>query len=72
MVLYLYLWHIDLSKIIRSMTTFLIIVVIADIIRLNVPAFEVIYEKVLGFLMRESEKVRFLLSIADDYVLMQF
>jgi hypothetical protein len=56
-VLYLYLWDIDLTKIVRNLSIFLGIVVTADIIRLNIGSFETFYEMVLGFLMRESEKV---------------
>ena len=36
----------------------MLIIVPADILRLNFPPFERTYERVLGFLMRESEKVR--------------
>jgi diacylglycerol kinase (CTP) len=36
----------------------MLIIVPADMLRLNYPPFERTYEKVLGFLMRESEKVR--------------
>ena len=36
----------------------MLIIVPADILRLNYPPFERTYERVLGFLMRESEKVR--------------
>ena len=57
MVLYLYLWYIDLHVIVRNLSVFLGIVVTADVLRLNLPAFESVYEMVLGFLMRESEKV---------------
>lgn len=57
MVLYLYLWYIDLHVIVRNLSIFLGIVVTADVLRLNLPAFESVYEMVLGFLMRESEKV---------------
>lgn len=41
----------------RGLSIFLGIVITADVIRLNNDDFERIYEKVLGFLMRESEKV---------------
>ncbi|KDN36013.1 hypothetical protein K437DRAFT_64083 [Tilletiaria anomala UBC 951] len=56
LVLYLYLCHHPLDKIVTGLTRFLGVVVTADVIRLNWPAFERIYESVLGFLMRESEK----------------
>lgn len=36
----------------------MLIIVPADILRLNYPPFERSYERVVGFLMRESEKVR--------------
>ncbi|CDU25164.1 related to HSD1-ER membrane protein [Sporisorium scitamineum] len=56
MVLHCYLSHIDLHVIIRNLSYFLGIVVTADVIRLNNDHFEKIYERVLGFLMRESER----------------
>lgn len=56
MVLHLYLSGTDLNVIVRNLSYFLGIVVTADVIRLNNDDFEKIYEKVLGFLMRESEK----------------
>ena len=55
-VVYLYLSNADLHIIVRNLTYFLGVVVTADVIRLNNPSFELLYEKVLGFLMRESEK----------------
>jgi len=55
-VLYLYLSGTDLNVIVRNLSYFLGVVVTADVIRLNNDDFEKIYEKVLGFLMRESEK----------------
>lgn len=57
LVLYLYLSHHNLGAIVRGLSIFLGIVITADVIRLNNPAFERIYEAVLGFLMREAEKV---------------
>ncbi|SPO24101.1 related to HSD1 - ER membrane protein [Ustilago trichophora] len=56
MVLHLYLSGTDLNIIVRNLSYFLGIVVTADVIRLNNDDFEKIYERVLGFLMRESEK----------------
>lgn len=56
LVLYLYLSHTDLSLIVRNLAIFLGIVITADVLRLNIPWFEGVYEKVLGFLMREAEK----------------
>lgn len=55
-VLYLYVSETDLMIIVRSLSYFLGVVVTADVLRLNIPSFEWLYEKVLGFLMRESEK----------------
>lgn len=56
LVLTLYLRHHNLQSIVTGLSIFLGIVITADVIRLNSPAFETIYEKVLGFLMREAEK----------------
>ncbi|CBQ69309.1 related to HSD1-ER membrane protein [Sporisorium reilianum SRZ2] len=56
LVLHLYLSDVDLHVIVRNLSYFLGIVVTADVIRLNNDHFEKIYERVLGFLMRESEK----------------
>ncbi|CAO1616414.1 unnamed protein product [Parajaminaea phylloscopi] len=56
LVLYLYLSHHNLADIVRALSIFLGIVITADVIRLNNAGFEKVYEKVLGFLMRESEK----------------
>jgi len=58
LVLHLYLSHSDLDGIVRALSYFLGVVVTADVIRLNFPPFERLYEKVLGFLMRETEKTR--------------
>ncbi|WFD36868.1 diacylglycerol kinase (CTP) [Malassezia cuniculi] len=57
-VLYLYFQHVDLDKIVRVLFYMFLFVSSADLLRLNVPAFERIYEFVLGFLMREGEKER--------------
>ncbi|PWN42484.1 hypothetical protein IE81DRAFT_366599 [Ceraceosorus guamensis] len=57
-VLWAYLTHIPKEDIIRNMAIFLSVVVTADVIRLNYPPFETLYEQVLGFLMREAEKTR--------------
>jgi hypothetical protein len=53
----MYLNDFNLSSVVRTMSTFLVIVVTADVIRLNYRPFETFYESVLGFLMREAEKV---------------
>ncbi|KAK0553589.1 Diacylglycerol kinase [Tilletia horrida] len=58
LVLHLYLSHADLDAIVRGLSYFLGVVVTADVIRLNYAPFERLYEKVLGFLMRETEKTR--------------
>lgn len=55
-VLYLYVSKTDLTIIVHNLSYFLGVVVTADVLRLNIPSFEWLYEKVLGFLMRESEK----------------
>ncbi|PWN52554.1 hypothetical protein IE53DRAFT_384997 [Violaceomyces palustris] len=55
-VLMLYLYGTDLNVIVTNLSYFLAVVVTADVIRLNNQDFEWLYEKVLGFLMRESEK----------------
>ncbi len=56
MVLHLYYSGVELPVVVRGLSYFLGIVVTADVIRLNNRDFEWLYEKVLGFLMRESEK----------------
>ncbi|CAO1638331.1 unnamed protein product [Sympodiomycopsis kandeliae] len=56
LVLYLYLSHHNLERIVSGLSIFLGIVITADVIRLNNADFEWLYEKVLGFLMREAEK----------------
>ena len=58
LVLYLHLSHRPLPAVVLGLGKFLGVVVVADVIRLNSPRFERIYEQVLGFLMRESEKER--------------
>jgi len=56
--LYLYASHGSPERVVVVLSSALLIIVPADILRLNYPSFERSYEKVLGFLMRESEKVR--------------
>lgn len=56
MALYCYVSGASLDNVVRNLSIFLGIVVTADVIRLNNSSFERTYEKVLGFLMRESEK----------------
>lgn len=57
-VLSLYLLRVDLAKIVRVLFYLLVFVASADLLRLNVPAFERVYEAVLGALMRDGERVR--------------
>ena len=56
--LYLYASHGSPERVAIMLSSAMLIIVPADILRLNYPPFERTYEKVLGFLMRESEKVR--------------
>jgi diacylglycerol kinase (CTP) len=56
--LYLYASHGSPERVVVVLSSALLIIVPADILRLNSPRFERSYEKVVGFLMRESEKVR--------------
>lgn len=56
--LYLYVSEGDVSRIVFVLWSSLCIIVPADILRLRWPAFERLYERMLGFLMRESEKVK--------------
>ena len=55
--LYIYASHGVPGRVVVVLSSALLIIVPADILRLNYPPFERTYEKVLGFLMRESEKV---------------
>lgn len=55
--LYIYSCHVLPGRVVVVLSGALLIIVPADILRLNYPPFERTYEKVLGFLMRESEKV---------------
>lgn len=57
LTLYLYLAHGSARLVVVALGTALAVIVPADVLRLNVPGFERVYEKCLGFLMRESEKV---------------
>ncbi|KAF8638839.1 hypothetical protein AX17_001897 [Amanita inopinata Kibby_2008] len=54
--LYLYVSEGSVRNTVIMLWSALTIIVPADIIRLRFPAFERVYERVLGFLMRESEK----------------
>jgi diacylglycerol kinase (CTP) len=54
--LYLYASHGSPERVVVVLSSALLIIVPADILRLNYPPFERSYERVFGFLMRESEK----------------
>ncbi|KAG6915025.1 hypothetical protein DXG01_013883 [Tephrocybe rancida] len=54
--LYLYMSNGDVKTVVLVLWTALAVIVPADVLRLRSPAFERIYERFLGFLMRESEK----------------
>ena len=56
----MYLWttYDSPGTIVLVLSGALAVIVSADILRLNWPPFERLYERCLGFLMRESEKVR--------------
>jgi diacylglycerol kinase (CTP) len=56
--LYLYASHGSPECVMVILLGAMLVIVPADILRLNYPSFERTYEKVLGFLMRENEKVR--------------
>ena len=56
--LYLYTSHGSPERVVVMLSSAMLIIVPADMLRLNYPPFERTYEKALGFLMRESEKVR--------------
>lgn len=57
-VLYLYKTSIDAHSIIQVLFYAFLFIATADLLRLNSHAFERIYERVLGVLMREGEKER--------------
>jgi hypothetical protein len=59
--LYLYASHGSAERVVVMLSSAMVIIVPADILRLNYPPFERSYERFLGFLMRESEKVRHIL-----------
>ena len=58
LTLYLYLSHGSPRPVIVTLSSALAVIVPADVLRLNNTTFERVYERCLGFLMRESEKVR--------------
>lgn len=53
----LYFSRPDIAPIVYTLSGMLVVVLTADAFRLNYTPFERLYERVLGFLMRESEKV---------------
>jgi hypothetical protein len=59
LTLYLYFSHGSPQPVVVTLTMALAAIVPADILRLNSPRFEKEYERYLGFLMRESEKVSY-------------
>ncbi len=58
LTLYLYASDGNPRTVVYALSLALLVIVPADIIRLNSNRFEWLFERVLGFLMRESEKVR--------------
>lgn len=65
--LYLYTSNGNSRNVIIALSSALAIIVPADLLRLNYPPFEALYERLLGFLMRESEKVGcFMLGSQSD------
>ena len=57
--IYLYISQSDARTIIRLLWMALAVIIPAEIFRFQSPKFERVYERCLGFLMRESEKVWF-------------
>lgn len=56
--LYLYTHHVPPRPVITALSAFLAVAVPVDILRLNFPFFERLFERLVGLFMRESEKVR--------------
>ncbi|KAH8102311.1 hypothetical protein BXZ70DRAFT_931436 [Cristinia sonorae] len=54
--LYLYTHHVPPRPVITALGSVLAVVIPADVLRLQSPAFERLFERVLGAFMRESEK----------------
>ena len=57
---YLYASDGNPRVVVYALSLALLVIVPADIVRLNSDRFEWLFERMLGFLMRESEKVRVL------------
>lgn len=66
--LYLYVSHGSPERVVVVLSSAMLIIVPAEILRLNYPSFERTYEKGLGFLMRESEKVRHIAPPSTTHV----
>lgn len=62
LTLYLYVSESDVSVVVKTLWAALCVIVPADLLRFRSKSFSRMYEKHLGFLMRESEKVLTLLS----------
>jgi len=56
--LYLYVSDSNVDIVVKSLWLALCVIVPADLLRFRSPSFARTYEHMLGFLMRESEKVR--------------
>lgn len=65
----LYLWtsHGSPQRVVVALSTALAVIIPADLLRLNSTRFARVYERGLGFLMRESEKVRRLCSSSASF-----
>lgn len=59
LTLYLYLGEGDARKVVLALWSALCIIYPADLLRFRSRRFAALYERMLGFLMRDSEKVRF-------------
>lgn len=55
--LYMYVSHKDVFTIVKALSSALVIITTADLLRFTSRRFARTYERLLGFLMRESEKV---------------
>ena len=65
LTIYLYISHGSSRNVILALCTALAIIVPADLLRFRSPQFARTYERYLGFLMRDSEKVRFIYYSAN-------
>lgn len=55
--LYMYVTHKPVLPIVKALSTALVVITTADLLRFTSRRFARTYERLLGFLMRESEKV---------------